>query len=144
MEIHGASLPTVNFIVINIMFGGTSAISVAAMVRNTQDAINSDTHIRTHTQPRYHWYTEPDNPSIWLPVSLFSCFTLSVSHSHKHNQHPMTCTAVCGGRQRGMKKGWLERVNVCLYASKGETQIERNKRKRKRRGEKTEWASIAK
>lgn len=77
MEIHGVSPHTVHFIVINIMCGVTSAISVAAMVRNTQDTINSHTHtakiqlIHTSRQPLYL--------IACLPLLLFH--SLSLSHT---------------------------------------------------------------
>lgn len=77
---------TVHFIVINIMCGVTSAISVAAMVRNTQDTINSHTHTHSQDTTDTHIPTTPlsDCPS---PSSLVS---LSRSLSHRHNPDTMT------------------------------------------------------
>lgn len=98
----------------------------------------------THTQPRYNWYTHPDNPSIWLPVSLFSCFTLSLSH--RHNPDTMTWAAVwwvssLRYEERPVRKGSM---CVCIHPYERERREDGNKRKKGRWGEKTEWASIAK
>lgn len=98
----------------------------------------------THTQPRYNWYTHPDNPSIWLPVSLFSCFTLSLSH--RHNPDTMTWAAVwwvssLRYEERPVRKGSM---CVCIHPYERERREDGNKRKKGRWGEKTERASIAK
>lgn len=124
MEIHGASLPTVNFIVVNITLGYQRG-------RDGEKHARYNRVRRTQTQPRYNWYTHPDNLSIWLPVSLVSCFTLS----HKRHRDTMTWTAaMC--------------VHVCVFVRihrRGkEREREIKKERRKRWGEKTEWASIAK
>lgn len=59
------------------MFGVTSAINVAVMAQNKQDTITSDTHSQDTTDTHI--------PTTWLPVSLFSCFTLSVSLKSENN-----------------------------------------------------------
>lgn len=93
MEIHRVSLPTVNFIIINIMFGVTSAINVAAMMRNTQDTINSDTQTHSQDTTDTHIPTTPLSDCLSSLVSL----SLSLTRTHKHNWDIMTRAAVCGG-----------------------------------------------
>lgn len=74
MEIHGVSLRTEHLS--SLMWCLVLLqLSMWLRWRDTRDTINSGTH--THSQPRYKWYTHPDMPAIWLPGSLFSCFTLT-------------------------------------------------------------------
>lgn len=68
---------TVHFIVINIMCGVTSAISVAAMVRNTQDTINSHTHTHTAKIQLIHTSRQPLYLIARLPLLLFHSLALS-------------------------------------------------------------------
>lgn len=120
-------------ITINITFGVTSAINVAAVVKNTQDTINSDTQIHTHTAKIQLIHTSRQPPlSDCLSPSPLVSLSVSLTHTQKKTEHrdTMTQTAVCGGRPyypSGMKKDWLVRVNVCLYSTIGETQGEREK-----------------
>lgn len=97
MEIHKVSPPTVTFIVINITFGVTSAINVAAMARKTRYNQLRHTYIHTHSRDTTDTHIPTTPLSDCLSPSSLVSLSLSLSHSHKHNRGYNDTTAVCGG-----------------------------------------------
>lgn len=71
MEINAALLPTVKF------YHRLISCLLLTLLSTWLRWWETNKIESTYKQPRYNWYTNPDNPSIWLPVSLFSCSTVS-------------------------------------------------------------------
>lgn len=132
-------------ITINITFGVTSAINVAAVVKNTQDTINSDTQIHTHTAKiqLIHTSRQPPLSDCLSPSPLVS---LSVSLTHTHSRVGYNDTNCRVWRETLLSFRYEERLVskgqcVFVFNHRGDTGREREIKKeseKERRGEKTE------
>lgn len=129
-EIHRASPPTVNFIVINITSGVTSAISPG----RAGEKHRRYNQTQTRAQPQIQLIHAGRQPLYLIaclaPLLFHSRFSLSLKW---HGSPCVEGGCYPPGPERG---GRLKRVSVCLYASIGEIQRVGNKRKgrKKRRG----------
>lgn len=100
MEMHRASLPTGNFIVVNIMFSVSSAINVAAMV---QHKIQSS-HMHKDTQDTTDTHIPTTPLSDWLSPTTLVSLSLQRHEKKKKLVIKGQCVFVCihmrGQRER--------------------------------------------
>lgn len=111
------SHPHKSFIIINIMFGVTSAINVAVMAQNKQDTITSDTHSQDTTDTHIQ--------TTWLPVFLFSFHSLKsendviwyVERGFSYEERVVRkCVCMHSWKRKGERNkrnmGWKDKVSL--------------------------------